>query len=48
MANKVNGKKKATVWYSKGDPQGTKVAKNQTYRESAVQKPTSKKQRRGF
>lgn len=41
-------KKKATVWYSKGDPNGTRVAKGQTYRESVVMFPQGKRQRRGF
>lgn len=48
MAKASNGKKKATVWYSKGDVNGAKRAKGQTYTETSVQKPTCKRERRGF
>ena len=41
-------KKKATVWYSKGDPNGTRIAKGHTYREAVVMAPLGKHQRRGF
>lgn len=48
MAKQSNGKKKARVWYSKGDPNGLKKAKGQAYTETSVQRPTGKKERRGF
>lgn len=44
----VGAKKKATVWYSKGDTNGVRVAKGQTYREKSVMAPLGKRQRRGF
>lgn len=44
----VGAKKKATVWYSKGDVNGTRMAKGQTYREASVMAPQGKRQRRGF
>ena len=43
-----SGKKMAQVWYSKGHPEGTRVAKGQTYREMSVACPSGKRQRRGF
>lgn len=48
MAKQSNGKKKARVWYSKGNPNGSKVAKGMTYREDSVMRPEGKRQRRGF
>jgi hypothetical protein len=37
MAKQSNGKKKARVWYSKGNPNGTRKAKGQAYTEDSVQ-----------
>lgn len=49
MAKATSGKKKARVWYSKGDPSGSKQAKGLNYRERSVQCPTEgKRKRRGF
>lgn len=48
MAKASGGKKKARVWYSKGDPNGIRKAKGQAYTESSVSRPTCKKERRGF
>lgn len=48
MAKAAGGKKKARVWYSKGNPNGSKVAKGQSYREDSVMRPSGKKERRGF
>lgn len=48
MAKQSNGKKKARVWYSKGNPNGMRKAKGQAYAEDSVQRPTCKRKRRGF
>ncbi|MND20281.1 hypothetical protein D3C87_1509160 [compost metagenome] len=43
----ANGKKKAAVWYSKGDVNGNRVAKGQTYRETSVGLPAANKRAKG-
>lgn len=48
MAKPSSSKKKARVWYSQGSPDGSRVAKGQSYRENSVMRPTGKKERRGF
>ncbi len=43
----MNGKRKAVVWYSQGNPNGNRVAKGMTYRESSVMCPKGKKKQKG-
>lgn len=43
----VNGKKKAAVWYSLGDPEGNKQAKGVNYRERSVGLPAANKRMKG-
>lgn len=47
MAKQSNGKKKARVWYSKGNPSGNKSAKGLTYREESVGLVPSNKRAKG-
>lgn len=43
----ANGKKKAAVWYSVGDPNGNKQAKGLNYRERSVGLPAANKRAKG-